>query len=73
MPVDWYAARASMMLDPEVTNLNSGSYGLLSVDVKEAFERYLTSRLERGSDWNEWVERGEAAPAVTTADRRGRC
>lgn len=41
------------------TYLNSGSYGLLSVDVKQAFERYLASRDERGSDWAEWMERSD--------------
>jgi selenocysteine lyase/cysteine desulfurase len=53
--------------------LNSGSYGLLSVDVKAAFERYLSNRLERGSDWGEWVERSDAvrtrvARLLNTAD-----
>jgi selenocysteine lyase/cysteine desulfurase len=45
------------------TYLNSGSYGLLAVEVKAAFERYLSGRLEHGSDWAEWVERGEAVRA----------
>jgi selenocysteine lyase/cysteine desulfurase len=41
------------------TYLNSGSYGLLSLDVRRAMEEYLSSREERGSDWPEWVRRGE--------------
>ena len=42
------------------TYLNSGSYGLLSLDVRQAFEDYLAGRDERGSDWGEWVERSDA-------------
>ena len=41
------------------TYINSGSYGLLSHSVKQAFERYLEDRLERGSDWADWVARSE--------------
>ena len=39
------------------TYLNSGSYGLLAREVRAAFEDYLTSREERGSDWPEWTRR----------------
>ncbi|MEJ0037998.1 MAG: aminotransferase class V-fold PLP-dependent enzyme [Gammaproteobacteria bacterium] len=42
------------------TYLNSGSHGLLSIDVRRAFEQYLGSRDERGSDWSEWLGRCEA-------------
>ncbi|MEP7247829.1 MAG: aminotransferase class V-fold PLP-dependent enzyme [Gammaproteobacteria bacterium] len=42
------------------TYLNSGSYGLLSLDVRQAFENYLNGRDEHGSDWGEWVERSDA-------------
>ncbi len=42
------------------TYLNSGSYGLLSLDVRRAFEEYLDSRDERGSDWPGWTARHEA-------------
>ena len=45
------------------TYLNSGSYGLLSWDVKQAFERYIAERIERGSDWAYWTEQGEALRA----------
>ena len=40
--------------------LNSGSYGLLSLDVKRAFEEYLACRDERGSDWGEWAMRDDS-------------
>lgn len=41
--------------------LNSCSQGALSVDVIEAYRRYLTDWQEKGSPWELWVERGEAA------------
>jgi selenocysteine lyase/cysteine desulfurase len=43
--------------------LNSGSYGLLSLDVRRAFEEYLACRDERGSDWGEWAVREDAVRA----------
>ena len=45
------------------TYLNSGSYGLLSLDVRQAFEDYLACREERGSDWPGWMQRYEALRA----------
>ena len=45
------------------TYLNSGSYGLLSLEVRQAFEQYLTGREERGSDWPGWMQRYEALRA----------
>ena len=45
------------------TYLNSGSYGLLSLDVRRAFEQYLDSREARGSDWPGWMEQHEALRA----------
>jgi selenocysteine lyase/cysteine desulfurase len=39
------------------TYLNSGSYGLLATEVRAAFEEYLTSREENGSNWPEWTRR----------------
>lgn len=42
------------------TYLNSGSYGLLSLDVRRAFEEYLDIRDERGSDWPGWMAQHEA-------------
>ncbi len=45
------------------TYLNSGSYGLLAVDVRRAFEAYLDNRDERGSDWPGWMVQHEALRA----------
>jgi selenocysteine lyase/cysteine desulfurase len=42
------------------TYLNSGSYGLLSLDVRRAFEDYMNLRDERGSDWPGWMAQHEA-------------
>lgn len=41
--------------------LNSCSQGALSLDVKQAYETYLHDWDEKGSPWEIWVERGEAA------------
>jgi selenocysteine lyase/cysteine desulfurase len=39
--------------------INSGSYGLLALEVEQAFGRYLADRLECGADWGGWVQRYE--------------
>jgi selenocysteine lyase/cysteine desulfurase len=41
--------------------LNSCSQGALSVEVKQAYETYLHDWDEKGSPWEVWVERMEAA------------
>src|SRR4051812_42513312 len=41
-PADWAAARAAMLLDPAVANLNTGSFGPLS---RVVFERVTALRL----------------------------
>jgi selenocysteine lyase/cysteine desulfurase len=41
--------------------LNSCSQGALSIEVKQAYETYLNDWDEKGSPWEVWVERGEAA------------
>lgn len=40
---------------------NSCSQGALSVDVRAAYERYLSDWDEKGAPWELWVERAEAA------------
>jgi selenocysteine lyase/cysteine desulfurase len=42
---------------------NSCSQGALSVDVRAAYERYLSDWDERGAPWDLWVELAEAARA----------
>jgi selenocysteine lyase/cysteine desulfurase len=39
--------------------LNSGSYGLLSDAVQDAFGCYLADRLDKGADWGGWMGRVE--------------
>lgn len=41
--------------------LNSCSQGALSTDVQAAYQTYLRDWDEKGSPWEVWVERGEAA------------
>jgi selenocysteine lyase/cysteine desulfurase len=56
---DWNAYRTRFPVLEQKTYLNSCSYGALAIDVMEAFQRYLDDRLEKGTDWNYWVERNE--------------
>jgi selenocysteine lyase/cysteine desulfurase len=44
--------------------LNSCSQGALSLDVRAAYETYLSDWDQFGSPWELWVERGEAARAA---------
>lgn len=41
------------------TYLNSCSYGAISVDVKAAIGEYIGRRMDKGSDWEDWVDRLE--------------
>src|SRR5688572_11270438 len=41
--------------------LNSCSQGALSIDVQKAYENYLKDWDEKGSPWELWVNRSEAA------------
>jgi selenocysteine lyase/cysteine desulfurase len=41
--------------------LNSCSYGALSVEVRDAYSRYLADWNEHGSAWDRWVELYESA------------
>jgi kynureninase len=41
--------------------LNSCSQGALSIDVEQAYQAYFNDWNEKGSPWELWVERGEAA------------
>jgi selenocysteine lyase/cysteine desulfurase len=53
--------RARFPIFEHTTYANSCSQGALSTDVRHAYEEYLASWDERGSEWGHWVERGEAA------------
>jgi selenocysteine lyase/cysteine desulfurase len=43
------------------TYLNSCSYGALSIDVRDAYNRYLDDWNDNGSDWDRWVGFYESA------------
>jgi selenocysteine lyase/cysteine desulfurase len=47
--------------------LNSCSQGALSLDVRQAYDRYMADWEERGSPWELWVERGESARSAFAA------
>jgi selenocysteine lyase/cysteine desulfurase len=49
------------------TYFNSCSQGALSVDVQQAYQNYLCDWDEKGSPWELWVERSEAARQVFAA------
>lgn len=61
---DWDALRARFPVFENKTYINSCSYGALAIDVQASVEQYLRDRLEKGCDWNYWVERNETARAA---------
>ena len=56
---DWSAWRHRFPVLEKKTYLNSCSCGALSTDVTKALQRYINDRLEKGADWDYWVERNE--------------
>jgi len=67
---DWAAIRTRFPVLERKTYLNSCAYGALATDVMAALQRYITDRLEKGTDWNYWVARSDAA-RVAVADFLG--
>jgi len=67
---DWAAIRARFPVLERKTYLNSCAYGALATDVMAALQKYITDRLEKGTDWNYWVARSDAA-RVAVADFLG--
>lgn len=57
---DWAAMRNRFPILERKTYLNSCAYGALSTDVIASFQAYIDDRLEKGTDWEYWVERNEA-------------
>jgi selenocysteine lyase/cysteine desulfurase len=57
---DWAAMRERFPILERKTYLNSCAYGALSTDVIESFQAYVNDRLEKGTDWDYWVERHDA-------------
>ena len=56
----WDEVRARFPTLQRRTYLNSCSYGALSTDVAAALKQYVDDRLEKGCDWDYWVQRNEA-------------
>ena len=56
-----HAVRGRFPIFEHTTYANSCSQGALSVDVRKAYEAYLTGWDEHGAEWEHWVERAEAA------------
>ncbi len=56
----WDEVRTRFPILERRTYLNSCSCGAISTDVIEALQRYVDDRLERGCDWDYWVQRNEA-------------
>jgi len=61
---DWARIRAQFPVLLKKTYLNSCAYGALATDVVQALRRYTDDRLEKGTDWNYWVERNESVRAA---------
>ena len=61
---DWARIRAQFPVLEEKTYLNSCAYGALATNVMQALRRYVDDRLEKGTDWNYWVERNESVRAA---------
>ena len=56
----WAEIRARFPTLERRTYLNSCAYGAISVDVVEALQQYIADRLDKGCDWDDWVQRNEA-------------
>ena len=57
---DWAAIRARFPVLEKKTYLNSCAYGALATDVMVALQKYMSDRLEKGTDWDYWVARNES-------------
>jgi len=57
---DWSALRGRFPVLERRTYLNNCAYGAMSVGVMESLQSYIRDRMEKGCDWNYWVERNEA-------------
>lgn len=53
-PFDVEAFRSRFSALPRLAYFNSGSYGLLATEVRDAFGSYLDTRDAKGADWGGW-------------------
>ena len=56
----WPEIRARFPILERLTYFNSCSCGAISIDVVAALQQYMTDRLEKGGDWDNWVEHHES-------------
>lgn len=56
---DWDALRSRFPIFETRTFINSCSYGALSTDVMASLQAYIDDRMQKGTDWEQWVERNE--------------
>ncbi len=61
---DWSALRARFPIFESKTFINSCSYGALSTDVMQSLQVYIDDRMQKGTDWEQWVERNENVRAA---------
>ena len=52
---DWAALRSRFPIFQHKAFINSCSYGALSTDVMQSYQAYLDDRLDKGTDWEQWV------------------
>ena len=56
----WEEIRARFPTLERRTYLNSCAYGAISTDVAKALRQYVNDRVEKGSDWDYWVQKNES-------------
>lgn len=56
---DVSAVRRRFATTAQKAYLSSGSYGLLSTEVEQAMQTYLSDWQEKGADWEGWMDRYE--------------
>jgi selenocysteine lyase/cysteine desulfurase len=61
--VDWAALRSRFPVFENRTYINSCAYGAMATDVMQALQQYIDDRLQKGCDWDYWVERNEIVRA----------
>lgn len=61
---DWSSIRGRFPVLQRKTYLNSCAYGALATDVIAAMQEYIDDRLQKGTDWDYWVARNDAARAA---------
>jgi selenocysteine lyase/cysteine desulfurase len=64
---DWDTIRSRFPVLENKTYLNSCAYGALATDVMASLQKYMSDRLEKGTDWEYWVARNESVRTAIAA------